>query len=133
VGEKASIKLLRDGRTKDIKLVIEQLPEEGETATEAPKGPSVNRIGLSVSALDSKTHRELGRGVRVDQVSPGSVGHYAGLRPGDIILQIDRKNVENAEEFRKIVAKLPTGRMIPVLVHRQDADQFIVLKIPQSE
>ncbi|MDH5483887.1 MAG: DegQ family serine endoprotease [Gammaproteobacteria bacterium] len=133
VGEKARIKLLRDGRTKEIKLVIEQLPEEGDAAAEAPKGPSVNRIGLSVSSLDAKTQAELGRGVRIDQVSPDSIGQRAGLRPGDIILQIDRKNVENAAEFRKIVAKLPTGRMIPVLVHRQGADQFIVLKIPQSE
>jgi S1-C subfamily serine protease len=49
------------------------------------------------------------------------------------LLQLDRKNIKNVADFRKKVANLPTGRMIPVLVHRQGADQFIVMKISDSE
>lgn len=134
VGEKARVELLREGERKTLDLVIEQLPEEEPMASRGkPSSSSSNRLGIDVSDLSQPQLDELGRGVRVQNVAPGSIGQQAGLRSGDIILQINRKNVENGADFRKKVANLPTGRMIPVLVHRQGADQFIVMKIPADE
>jgi len=133
VGEKAQVKLLRDGKPKTLKVVIEQLPEDDKPLAASGQPSSSNRLGLDVSDLSSSEADELGRGVRIQSVAPNSIGQQAGLRAGDIILQINRQNVENAADFRKKVANLPTGRMIPVLVHRQDADQFIVMKIPPEE
>jgi serine protease Do len=133
VGDKAEVKLLRDGKAKTIKVVIEQLPEDDQPLASSGQPSSPNRLGLDVADLNTSEAGEMGRGVRVLAVAPNSIGQQSGLRAGDIILQIDRKNVENAADFRKKVANLPTGRMIPVLVHRQGADQFIVMKIPPEE
>ena len=76
-------------------------------------------MGVEVVALDKKQQAELGRGVKVVQVDPQGVAFQAGIRSGDILLQINRKDIKNIADFRKKVANLPTGRMIPVLVHRQ--------------
>ena len=134
VGDKAKLKLLRDGREKTLDVVIEQLPEDDkQLASSGGKPSSSNRLGLDVTDLDVAEYDELGRGVRVQRVAHGSIAQQAGLRPGDVILQINRKNVQNTADFRKKVANLPTGRMIPVLVHRQGADQFIVMKIPSED
>ena len=135
VGEKARVQLLRDGKEKTLEVVIEQLPDDEQTlaASKKPAAPSSNRLGLDVMDLSKEEFDDMGRGVKVRAVAPNSIGDQSGLRAGDILLQINRKNIENAADFRKKVANLPTGRMIPVLVHRRGADQFIVMKIPAEE
>lgn len=134
VNTKAQITLLRDGKRIRKDVLIEELPEEESPIAQSKPSPSsVNRIGVEVVDLDVETYKEFNRGVKVKQVAPGSPAAQSGLRSGDILLQLDRKNVKNVADFRKNVANLPTGRMIPVLVHRQGADQFIVMKISDSE
>ncbi len=134
VGDKARVRLLRDGKYKTLEVVIEQLPDDDSPiASRETKPSSKNRLGLEVVDLEESEYSDLGRGVRIQRVARNSVAHAAGLSPGDVILQINRKNIENVTDFRKKVANLPAGRMIPVLVHRQGADQFIVLKIPDDE
>lgn len=134
VDSKARLKLLRDGKVKQLEVLIEELPtEDAPLARTAPSSSPVNRMGVDVVELDTDAAAELGRGVLIKRVAAGSPAARAGLRSGDILLQLDRKNIKNVADFRKKVANLPTGRMIPVLVHRQGADQFIVMKISDSE
>jgi len=134
VGSKAKLIVLRDGKRKTLDVVIEELPSEDKPLAEEKRKPaSSNKMGVDVVDLDAETHNKLGRGVLVKQVVRGSPAAQSGLRSGDILLQIDRKNVKNVADFRKKVANLPIGRMIPVLVHRQGADQFVVMKISEAE
>jgi len=134
VGTKAAVKVLRDGQYKTLNIVIEKLEEEEVASTSGKqKSSPSNQIGVDVANLSKAKKTELGRGVNIVKVEPNGPAHRAGLRQGDIILQINRKNVENVDDFRKKVADLPKGRMIPVLVHRKESDQFLVLKIPESK
>lgn len=134
VGTKAKVEILRNGREKTLQVTIEQLPSENKPIAAAKTEPSSsNRMGVEVIDLDEESLKVLGRGVLVRKVEPGSPAEQSGLAKGDVLLQLDRKNVKNVADFRKKVAKLPIGRMIPVLVHRQGADQFIVMKISDNE
>ncbi len=134
VDSKARLKLLRNGQVKQLEVLVEELPtEETPLARTAPSSSPANPMGVDVVDLDTDAAAQLGRGVLIKQVVPDSPAARAGMRSGDILLQLDRKNIKNVADFRKKVANLPTGRMIPVLVHRQGADQFIVMKISDSE
>ena len=134
VGSNAKVKILRDKRYKTLDVVIEKLPEDDESKPSPHKKESQgNRIGLEMSDLSPAEQNKLGQGVRVVRVFPNSAAHKAGIRSGDIILEIDRNKVKNLSDFRKKVAKLSTGSMIPVLVHRQGANKFLVLKISEDE
>lgn len=135
VGSKAKVKLLRDGKNKNLDVVIEQLPDEKTTASIPEDKPTreENRLGVDVSDLTKSQRAELGRGVRVDNVDTDSPAHLAGLRPGDIILQINRQDINSVADFRNKAEKLPADRMIPVLVQRRGSDQFLVLKLPKDE
>jgi len=134
VNSKAKLKLLRNGKLQTLDVLIEELPAEEKTLAKTQQKPSSsNRMGVDVVDLDTQSFKRLGRGVLVERVAPGSPAAQSGIRSGDILLQIDRKNVKNTADFRKKVANLPIGRMIPVLVHRQGADQFIVMKIFADE
>ncbi len=135
VGSRTKVDILRNGHKKTLVVVIEELPSENQPIAAAKTKPSSsNRIGVEVIDLDADSLKTLGRrGVLVRKVVAGSAADQSGLMAGDVLLQLDRKNVKNVVDFRKKVANLPIGRMIPVLVHRQGADQFIVMKISDNE
>ncbi|MCW8955416.1 MAG: DegQ family serine endoprotease, partial [Gammaproteobacteria bacterium] len=108
VGSKAKVKVLRDKRYKTLDVVIEQLPEDEESPPSPHKPQSQsNRIGLEIAALSPTEQKNLGQGVRVVRVFPNSASHKAGIRSGDIILEINHKKVESLADFRKKVANLP--------------------------
>ncbi len=134
VGSKVPVLILRDGKKKTLMVTIEELPSEDKPIAAAKTRPAKsNRIGVEVVDLDAESLQDLGRGVLIRKVIPAGPAALSGLIPGDVLLQLDRKNIKNVADFRKKVANLPIGRMIPVLVHRQGADQFIVMKISDSE
>ncbi|VAW64443.1 HtrA protease/chaperone protein [hydrothermal vent metagenome] len=134
VDSTAKVNVLRNGEEKTLSVVIEELPGEDKAQQVFSKAPDAsNAMGVDVADLEAQNYKELGRGVRLKRVAPGSPAAQSGLKPGDILLQLDRKNVKNVADFRKKVANLPIGRMIPILVHRQGADQFIVMKISADE
>ncbi len=133
VGTDVEVNLLRNGRNKTLSVLIESLPSDDKPAviTSKPAVRPSNRLGLDVMDLDGSSQHVLGRGVLVTRVIPQSVAARAGIMKGDIVMQMDRQNIKSAAGFRQKVAKLPTGRMIPVLLHRQGANQFIVMKIEE--
>jgi len=134
VGTRAKVDILRNGKQKTLQVMIEELPSEDKPQVATKAKPSTsNRLGVEVTDLDVDSKKSLGRGVLVSKVLAGGAAAQSGLAVGDVLLQLDRKNIKNVTDFRKKVANLPTGRMIPVLVHRQGADQFIVMKISDSE
>jgi serine protease Do len=133
IGSKAKLKVLREGQTKMLDVVIEKLPDqEPKPAATSRKLNVDNRIGVEVVDLDKAEYAKLKRGVRVERLATNGIGYQAGLRGGDVILQIDKQNVKNAADFRERIAKLPAGRMVPMLVQRQGNDQFLVLKMPKE-
>ncbi len=134
VGAKARVNILRNGSKRVLVVTIEQLPSDDKPIAAAKsKASSSNRLGIEIVDLDVDSKKALGRGVLIKKVVAGSAAARSGLAVGDVLLQINRKNVKNVADFRKKVANLPIGRMIPVLVHRQGANQFIVMKISDNE
>jgi regulator of sigma E protease len=54
---------------------------------------------------------------RVDEVLPGSAAEQAGLRPGDVVLAIDGRTIENFTELQQAVITRP-GEELTVAVSR---------------
>ena len=67
-------------------------------------------------------------GVLIERVDKGA-GLTAGLRKGDLILQVDNDEVSSVEQMTKIFDKIEGVRKIPILVKRQNGQLFIVLDI----
>jgi len=133
VGSEIDLKLLRNGQNKTLTVIIEALPSDDKPVIASNKysAPSLNRLGVDVIELDANTKQLLGRGVLVSQIAAQGIAAQAGFMKGDIVMQIDRVNIRNVADFREKVAKLPVGRMIPVLLHRRGANQFVVMKLMQ--
>ena len=129
VGSAAKVKILREGQYKTLDAVIEKLPTD-ERQADVNRPILNNRLGVEVAELDKAERSRLKRGVRIERLVTNGLGYQAGLRAGDVILQINKVDIKSAADFRDRVARLPVGRLIPFLVQRQGVDQFLVMKIP---
>lgn len=120
VGESASIKILRGGKEKDLKIKINERPngenglknspnsngKEGQPKSKKDRKPV--DTGMSLENITPDIAEELNlpkntAGVIVGSLSYGGPAEQAGLLRGDIILEVDQKGVKSIEDFYSIV------------------------------
>jgi serine protease Do len=79
-------------------------------------------LGLSIQDITPDMAENLKlkdrRGAIVGQVFPGDPADKAGIKTGDIILEIDGRKIENTNELLRIVAALPVGKKVEIIVLR---------------
>ncbi|HPS64660.1 MAG TPA: Do family serine endopeptidase [Ignavibacteria bacterium] len=94
-------------------------------------------IGVSIKDVDSKDAKGFGldkaRGVMVQNVIKGGAGDDAGLKAGDIILKIDGKEVNAANELQTIIGSHRPGEEVNLTIFRDGSttDKKVKLK-PRS-
>ncbi|MCS6316829.1 MAG: DegQ family serine endoprotease [Nitrospira sp.] len=130
VGSKATVTVMRDGHEKDLSVTIGELPDNPQVA-KAEAVPSEQPLaGLAVQELDRETAQELGfkgkiQGVVVTTVEPESDAERAGLMPGDVIREINRKPVTSMKDFDRAASDLKKGQTVLVLVNRRGASLYL--------
>ena len=126
------VKVIREGRSKTVKVVIGLLPtEETLFAGNVKADTQFNRLGLMVSDLTSMQRKQLKlskNGVIVQRVDKGAAFDI-GVRKGDVILRVRNNIVRDLNGFDKIIEELPVGQSIAVLIQRGDNPIFLALKI----
>lgn len=134
VGSKVTVKVMRDGQEKELVVTIAELPDNPQVA-KAEAGPSDQPLaGLAVQELDRDTAQELGlkgkiSGVVVTAVDPDSDAERAGLMPGDVIREINRKPVTTVKEYDQAASHLKKGQTVLVLINRRGASLYLSAKV----
>ena len=133
-GSSATLTVLRNGQTRSLRVNIAELPEEAvDTRPEAPAGPvQPGVLGMQPRDITPAQRQQLGisQGVLVEKLVEGPAMR-AGMRPGDVILQVLGKPVRSAAELREMIPHLPRNKPVPVLVRRGAAALFLALRIPK--
>src|SRR5215204_3982643 len=128
VDKKVKMKVLRDKKEIVLGVAVGELKDEEVVASAPEKG----ELGLSVQRLTPQMAESLGLekadGVVVSAVEPGSAADEAGIRRGDVLMEIDRRPIRNLEEYRKSVAAIKKGRGVLFLVRRGESTLFLALK-----
>ncbi len=123
--------VIRAGKERSLKVKIKEL-EEDKVSQEITQTEQ-EKLGLSVQDLTPDIAKSLGvedtDGVVVTNVMPGSVAETAGLRRGDIILEVGSLKIESSEDFREATQNISKGKPMLLLVRRESNTIFLTLKI----
>ena len=128
VEKKVRMKVLRDKKEVVLNVSVGELKDEEIVASAPEKG----ELGLTVQRLTPQMAESLGlersEGVVVTAIEPGSAAEEAGIRRGDVILEVDRRAVRNLDEYKKALAGARKGRGVLFLVRRGESTLFLALK-----
>jgi serine protease Do len=131
VGESVSVEVVRKGKRQTVKVEVGELKEE-EAAAQTPT-ETRPKLGMSMEDITPDIAKRLGltetSGVVVVQVEDGSPAAEAGVRPGDIILEVDQKTIASLEDFDAKTGGYKAGDTLLILVKRQSATLYLTLKI----
>jgi len=130
VGKQVQIAVLRQGRALPLSVTVGEL-KDAEVVT-----PHVEKtqLGLTVQTLEPKLAESLGlthtHGVLITSVQPGSAAEESGLARGDIILEINQRQIRTADDFHKAMNSAKAN--ILLLLRRGDSNLFVGLSVPKS-
>ena len=130
--KKAEITLFRDGVSKKVVVTVGAFPDDGAVIGGLQEGADIaGKLGFQVENLTTDVARELGyeeaRGVVVSEVEPGSAAYENGLRPGMLILEVNRSAVMNVNDFERAVGKVKGGSVL-LRVKTKEGTVFLNLR-----
>lgn len=137
-GSKATVTVLRDGKKREVPVVLSQLDQVSLSGNAMPAAPgrsapgasSSNALGIVGQDLDADDRRQLGlrpgEGVGIGRVE-GLAARSAGLRPGDVILSVGRTQVASAAALNQQLRDVKQGQTVMLRVRRGQATQFVAV------
>jgi len=133
-GRAVALTVLRDRKTSRLTVKIGEQPGEETVVAAGPKGAGLGVTVEELSEEAAQTYGLRGRsGVVVTDVAPDSAAEAAGIKEGDLVLEVNRHRVGTVEEFKKAVALLKPGEAVPVQIERSGAGrEYIVLTVPDK-
>jgi serine protease Do len=130
VGKKVNTTVLRDGKSRQIRIKVGRLESEDE-AKVSRAGPesTQGKWGMKLQDINPQIANQLGlkirKGVIVANVQPGSAAAEASIRPGDVILEVNRRRVGSVQEAVKRMSRSKDSLLL--LIHRDQTNLYIAL------
>lgn len=138
-GEKVAAEVIRDGKSEKVDLTITSRPNDRRLSRNdgnddfggADNEDTGTLNGVGVADLDPQTRREFDipakvRGALVTAVEPDSPSAQAGLQPGDVIQEINRQPVRNAEDAVKLTEN-PDSKKTLLRVWSQRGTRYVIV------
>ena len=141
-GTTVPLKVMRDKQEKTLNLTVEELNLEEETTRTARGGGREQRepeeqastgFGITMGAVTPDVARRLRlpadtQGVLITNVEQGSPAFRAGLLRGDIILQVNRRDVTSPAEASRLLGQVADGSTAFMLILRNGQETFVTVR-----
>lgn len=147
IDKTVKVKLLRQGSAVVVSLTTGELNPEGEVMASAEEPGSESDVmttdrvlGMRLSSLNAVAREQLElpddiEGVMIAGMSRRSEAAFRGIRRGDIIVQVNQTDVDEAAEIAGIVddAKEAGRKAVLLRIYRDGAFLHIPLPLPENE
>ena len=123
-GESVNVTYVRKGQSKTAKVTLVERDLKQAGQQDGDSAQSGDTLGMTLSTADPRTGRPAG-GLMVVNVEPGSAAAEAGIRKGDVIVEINQRPVATPEEAAAVINKEGKANgAVLVLVKRQGQPMF---------
>jgi serine protease Do len=137
-GSPARLQLIRDGHQESVTVKLTERPaREGGGAQDARgqapaldrgRSDSENLLGLTVRDLDRQTADRFDlpagtRGVLITRVEAMSSSFDGGIERGTVLLEINRRRVETAADYRRLARLARPGDILTLYLYAPELDQ----------
>ena len=137
----ATFKVLRDGQAKIFRVSLGQLQtdedvEEAPVRSRTPPRRNDPVPGIEITDLDSRTRNQLGippdvRGALILNLDSDSPAAESGLRPGDVIMEVNKQRIRGGREFTELSRKA-TGPLL-LRVWSRNGSRYVVIELPPRQ
>jgi serine protease Do len=138
-GTAIELGILRDGKPQTLRLNVGEFHNTTEEAGNSEQGgEQKGRLGLAVANLTPDVRQQFNvpdsvKGAVIESVRPGSPAEDAGLTPGDVILGVDRHQVEDADSFVNQLHSTPAGKDVLLLVWANGGQSYLVVHPEENQ
>ncbi len=143
VNSKSNITVWRNEKKKSLKVVIAEMKEEekiieetkNESNSDKLESDYIKQLGLTLSTLTkdirmSQNIPDNVSGLLVTKIDQNTDAEIKGIRPGDIIQEINQASINDLNSFKKIIASLKgSKKSVLLLINRQGNINFVALKL----
>ena len=127
VGKQVKVNLLRQGQPKTLTVTITELKEEAAAAS----SETAEQLGMEVQDVTPELAQSMGlrttEGVLVATIEDGSPAAEAGIRSGDVIIEVNRQRVRNTRDYTEALRKSADAAIL-LLISRGDSTLYVALK-----
>ena len=132
VGKSAKVMVYRDGRERELKVEVGRLDEEGGAVV--GQGDAGGELGLTVTTLTPELARRYNldpgsRGVLISAIAPDSAAAAANLRPGDLVVEVDGREIDTPKAFEAATAKTGKGKVVRLLIQRRETLFYTTVRV----
>jgi serine protease Do len=137
-GTTIKLEMLRDGKDVSVPVTLEAMGSRDKDNSETGEnehGKMHWGLGLADLTPDVRDQLQLPsdvHGAVIEQVQPGSAADNAGLQRGDVIVQVDRHDVQSASDVQQALTKTAKGQDALLLVWSNGGNTFRVLHAPEG-
>jgi len=138
-GSTVKLDLVREGRQRTVEVKLAERPDEKDQGGRTPSKGGQDKeqgdlLGLSVQDVTPQLARQsqvdpATKGAVVVDVAPDSPAADAGLEPGDVVLEVNRRAVASAAEYKNAVKGVKKGDTALVRVRRGQATQYVPVRV----
>lgn len=130
VDKNVSLLILRDGSKQTVPLTVGRMPSE-EVQEGKEESLKQGKWGMQLQDVTPEVARRYGlktaQGVLVAEVQPGSRAAEAGVRPGDVLLEVNRQPVQSVTDVQQVLSKAEEKTQLLLLVQREQGNFFVAL------
>lgn len=131
-GTRLNIRVMRKGQERSLTVTVEEMVlDDGRAASTS--GGRADDFGLVLEDVTASIARQLRLpqgfdGAVVDEVAGGSPADRAGFEPGDVVREVNRREVHTAAQARAELQRIQTGQPVFVLVWREGREVFVQMR-----
>jgi serine protease Do len=136
---KVTLKVLREGKEQLITATLGELPDD-LAKVGSPGGPAAGKgalEGVELSDLDARSRQQFEipsnlKGALITEVDEETAAQTAGLRAGDVILEINRQSVRNADDAVELARKSKEAKVL-LKVWSKGGSRYVVVDASKNK